>query len=417
MKDRLLLINPWIYDFSAYDFGMKPVGLLKIGALLRKEYEISFIDCLSGCARSRKESGFSKIKKEKVEKPHVLKCVSRPYFRYGISIEEFKEKLSRLKKPDAIFITSGMTYWYPGVKLAIEIIKSFFPHIPVTLGGIYATLCHEHARLHSGADRVFRGNFIDNSDEPIPLYELMDEHKVLPIMTSRGCPFRCTYCASNIFYPDFHQRDPVEVFEEIMYYRRKFGTRNFVFYDDALIFNSDSGIKSLLRIIKSHGEKFKFYTTNGIHTRFIDMELALLMKETGFTDIRISLETSRPDIQTLTGGKVNNSDVKRAVTILKEAGFEKRDIGIYILVGGPWFDLETAKEDVIFVSSLGARAILASYSLIPGTMDYEAMIEGEIIPEDLDPLWHNKAVFSELIRPGSAGEISELRRFASRINV
>ncbi len=46
-KPRLLLINPWIYDFTAYDFWSKPLGLLYIASLLRKiGYQIDYIDCM-----------------------------------------------------------------------------------------------------------------------------------------------------------------------------------------------------------------------------------------------------------------------------------------------------------------------------------------------------------------------------------
>lgn len=61
------------------------------------------------------------------------------------------------EKPDLIGITLGMTYWYPGVFKIIEITKKFFQDVPIILGGIYATLCYEHAKRYSGADIMFKG--------------------------------------------------------------------------------------------------------------------------------------------------------------------------------------------------------------------------------------------------------------------
>src|SRR4030042_3195177 len=127
MRERTLLVHPWIYDFAAHDFGIKPIGLLRIASLLRQRGDVYLVDCLAGCARSKKESGFSKLRKENIEKPGILKSIERPYFRYGISINLFKEKLSGVEEPTAIYVTSGMTYWYPGVMLAIKILKEFFP--------------------------------------------------------------------------------------------------------------------------------------------------------------------------------------------------------------------------------------------------------------------------------------------------
>jgi hypothetical protein len=47
MKKNILLVNPWIYDFAAYDFWLAPLGLLSLAAFLRKNgYDIRMIDCL-----------------------------------------------------------------------------------------------------------------------------------------------------------------------------------------------------------------------------------------------------------------------------------------------------------------------------------------------------------------------------------
>ncbi len=48
MKKNILLINPWICDFAAYDFWIKPIGLLYIAGLLRQDgYNVELIDCLN----------------------------------------------------------------------------------------------------------------------------------------------------------------------------------------------------------------------------------------------------------------------------------------------------------------------------------------------------------------------------------
>ena len=47
LKGRLLLINPWIYDFAAFNLWVEPIGLLSIASILREHgYELDFIDCL-----------------------------------------------------------------------------------------------------------------------------------------------------------------------------------------------------------------------------------------------------------------------------------------------------------------------------------------------------------------------------------
>lgn len=412
----VLLVNPWIYDFAAYDFGIKPLGLLQVASHLRKKCDVSLIDCLSGSARSKRTSGFSKFRKEKIDKPKPLKNTSRPYFRYGIPVDDFREKLLRVEKPHDIYVTSGMTYWYPGVQFAIKILKELFPETPVTLGGIYATLCFAHARRESGADRVCRGEYLDSeTDIDSPAYDLLEEKDILPVRLSKGCPNRCSYCASGILSPVFMQRDPLRVFEDIMYCRRMFKTKTFVFYDDALLYNAETGIKKLLRMIAASGEKINFHTPNGLHAKMIDEELAYLLRKTGFRDVRLSLETSDEELQEITGNKVTNRDLKRAVLLLMEAGFSGEDIGIYVLAGAPWLNIEKTKKDILFVNSMGVKAVIASYSPIPGTKDYDILAETGLIEEGMDPLWHNKAIFAERLMPGLSEEIKKLRRFTSAI--
>lgn len=445
---RFLLVNPWIYDFAAYDYGLKPVGLLRIGQELRqKGAEIYLIDCLAGCARSIDEYGFSKIRKERIEKPEPIKQIERLYFRYGIPVPEFMEKLKEIKNPEAILVTSGMTYWYPGIELTIKLLKTYFKKVPVILGGIYPTLCYKHALLNSQADIVWKGDYLPkkyfSQKGFYPAYDLLLDKKILPIQLTRGCPFRCSYCASRKLNPKFEMKDPVNLFEEVMYYQREFGTHSFVFYDDALTCNSSQGLKKFLRLIIASGKKltplevsvkdeaarpfmekaglsltgFTFHTPNGLHARFIDEELAELLKKANFKDLRLSLETSDSNLQEWTGGKVTNDDLKRAIRNLKEAGFNKSDLGVYLLVGANWLALERTKEDIMFINSLGAKAILASYSPIPGTKDYQALVKKGIIKKDLEPLWHNKTIFPELLAPFNIQKIRELRRFTSKLNL
>ncbi len=166
---RILLINPWVYDFAAYDEWMKPLGLLYIGAFLEKfGYCVSFINCMDRHhpllerkfgkrASVNRKYNCGKFFGEVVEKPESLKNVPRKYKRYGITPDIFEEEIRKIEPPDIIGVSSGMTYWYPGVFEAVKKVKLLFPGIPVILGGIYASLCAQHAKKFSGADYVIEG--------------------------------------------------------------------------------------------------------------------------------------------------------------------------------------------------------------------------------------------------------------------
>ena len=221
-EKNILLINPWIYDFAAYDFWIKPLGLLYLASLFRKNgYHIHFIDCLNArhsqlrCNAGAKPikrdiTGHGKFPQERIPKPQSLREIKRNYKRYGITPAVFTDELKSSVTPDLILVTSVMTYWYPGVFEVIRITKQTFPDIPIVLGGIYATLCPEHA-LRSGADitiagagekhipfllRDFFGDdpvYVPDPDDldsmPYPALDLLPLKDQFPILTSRGCPY------------------------------------------------------------------------------------------------------------------------------------------------------------------------------------------------------------------------------------
>jgi len=161
---HILLINPWIHDFAAYDFWAKPMGLLTIAAILKHHnISVSYIDCLDRFHPKAPKTdpsardGRGPYLKTRLPKPAGLDDVPRYYSRYGIKPQWFREDLLKQRQPDLVLITSLMTYWYPGVRETIETIRSIFQQTPIVLGGIYARLCHDHAKTNSGADHVAAG--------------------------------------------------------------------------------------------------------------------------------------------------------------------------------------------------------------------------------------------------------------------
>jgi hypothetical protein len=85
-------------------------------------------------------------------------------------------------------------------------------------------------------------------------------------------------------------------------------------------------------------------------------------------------------------------------------------------MGASYIDMEKTMDDILFINSLGAKAVLASYSPIPGTLDYKVLVKNKIIKENMDPLWHNKTIFSELLMPSYIKKAREIRRFTSNLN-
>jgi len=440
MKKNILLINPWIYDFTAYDFWLKPLGLLYIASILRNHTgcRLHFIDCLDRFhplldnKPKSKADGRGHFPKQEVRKPDVLKSVPRRYSRYGIPQRLFLHELDRAPVPDLVLITCTMTYWYPGVQAVVELIRKKFGSVPIVLGGIYATLAPEHARRFSGADLVISGpaenkilpaakeilgdrsvwkaQFRSFRDLPRPAYDLLPAKGWLPLLTSRGCPFRCTFCASPLLYHRFEQCDPSDAAAEIGRLLHEFGTRHFSFYDDALLLNKDSHIVPILEEVVRRGWPVSFHTPNGLHVREIDQDLAFLMKRAGFRSLYLSQESTDEAVIRESCPKVAEGDLEKAVVYLEKAGYRRGELNVYLIAGLPNQDIAGIEESIRYVRRLGATVRMAYFSPIPGTPVWQGLVDKGVLKRDADPLLYNKLTFPYLWGDFSARNFESLRK-------
>jgi hypothetical protein len=435
---KALLINPWVYDFACYDLFNKPLGLLEIAALLKdNNVEVEFIDSmdrfhpdltqfLGAKAVKFQKTPCGNYYSEEARKPAIFKDIPRKYKRHGMPEALFRELLRRASRPDIIIVTSGMTYWYEGVFEAIHIVKEIFPHAPVILGGIYATLCHGHAVKNSGADSVFKGTSIKGAAKLIseasgwnldaaghypPAYELYPELKYITLRTSNGCPYRCSYCAWHLLDPVFHQDDPEDVLSGIEGYRNSPGVKRFAFYDEALFYNAEGHIIPILKGILKRGIQADFYTPNGLHARFVTEELAGLLKKCNFIEPRLGFESSDISRQRSTGGKVDNEALAAAIMRLKSAGYSKHEIGVNILIGLPDQRYDEVEKSLKFVNSFGVKIHLEEYSPVPGTAYYKKAA----LKANADPLIQNNSVFP-LYDPECFAEFKELKDLNQKLN-
>lgn len=447
MRLKILLVNPWIVDFTAYNLWMKPLGIFYIASVLKKldSTGLYFINCLDESHpsipekfRKKRADGTSKFYSVEIEKPHFLRNIPKKLKIFGIPVKAFDEELERIGKVDAVFITSYMTYWYLGVQIVVERIRKKVGSVPVVLGGIYPTLLPEHAKKESGADIIVRGegenhvrkileeifsikiefeNFNDINSYPFPLFSLLRDKESLPFLTSRGCPFRCSYCASHLVSGKFKERSPENCIDELTFIKNNFDTKHIAFYDDALLLNPEKRIKPLLQKIIEKSLNFQFHTPNGLYINAIDEELAILMKRANFKTIRLSLESV--NIAFLKGTKSEHKigNLKEVAGYFRNAGYKVSDIEVYILVGLPFQEMEEVEESIRYAGDCGVRVRLAYFSPVPGTEDWKKMVEKGLLKEDSDPLLQNKILFPFLWSKITPEKLEYLKKVQREINL
>lgn len=448
----VLLVNPWVTDFALYDLWSKPLGLLFLASLLRENgIRVEIIDCMERIPHEIVKSytgyipskdgfyGTGKFPKKPVEIPTAYGNFPRRYFRYGIPDELFLEKMGNISDiPDIIWVTSIMTYWYPGVVETIKKLKSVWPHVPIWLGGTYARLCRDHAVLYSGANRVITSTaevlpelleealnvrllnshrWKDFALFPSPSWDLLPPIPYIVLLVGVGCPFRCAYCASSILYPKFFVRPPHVIYEEILNGVDR-GIRDFAFYDDALLVTSWHSVKEVLKRVVTDGINIRFHTPNALHVRaFLSSdekpeEILLLLKASGFTTIRLGFETAHRKHQKQWGGKIYCREFEEAVKRLFEFGWETKDVGAYILCGVPWQTLQEVRDSIDFVASLGVLPFLSEYSPIPGTHLWNIACSSSPFNIQNEPLYHNNSFFACRTSRLSYEEMISLKNYA-----
>ena len=436
---HVLLINPWVDDFAAYDFWAKPLGLLTIAGILRMHgYGVTYIDCLDRFhpeltyTTRRGRFGRGPYLKRRIAKPEKLHDVPRNFSRYGIPEELVLTAIKDSPRPEAVLVASLMTYWYPGVFALIKIVREIMPGVPVLLGGIYATLCHEHAIKHSGADEVLSGKsgativevvdrlvgfaggrrFLpdDLDTYPYPAFDLQHAIPYVPILTGRGCPYRCAYCASAFLSGQLKRRSPEHVVKEIAYWHEKYRVTDFAFYDDALLIDAGRHIMPILEGVVRLGIGVRFHTPNALHINPLSREAARMLFRAGFKTIRLGLETAFFEGRGAMDCKVGPDEFERAVCHLKEAGFTGEAIGAYLLFGLPEQDLGELEASINMVKAWDVKPILAQYSPLPHTALWEAAVNASRYDLASDPIFHNNSIFPCQKEPFSWKKISYFKK-------
>ncbi len=405
MKPKILLINPPIYDFAAYDFWLKPYGLLSIAGYLRGKADFKLFDYLDRLhpfvtkqkALKSDQCGRGRFYREIIPNPPCLQHITRYFRRFGLPRRTFADFLSEQQPFDFVFIQTMMTYWYLGVQEVIENIRRFQPEARIILGGNYITLCCSHAQ-NLGADFLVEGNnlqplweylnIIPDLNQPA-LWEAYEKLNVGVLKLSDGCPFSCTYCSVPKVYGEFKPRPLKHSLDELELLVKR-GVKNIAFYDDALLFNAEKVFIPFLNEVPKRDIKVNFHTPNALNARFITKELAELMVKAGFKTFYLGFESASKEWQKKTGSKVSSDELTTAVEHLKTAGAEPPNITAYQILGHPKIDIQQLEQSMYFVNNLGIRGMLADFSPIPDTADGEYCRKYVNMDE---PLFHNKTAF------------------------
>lgn len=203
---------------------------------------------------------------------------------------------------------------------------------------------------------------IDNLDElPIPAYDLfhMNRYPIHRIVTSRGCPYKCSFCnSSSIWQYRWRARSAQNLVAEIEYLLNNYKNKTFCFSDNT--FNLDlSRVDEFCNIIIRH--EIRFLWSTPVRVDKITQELANKMKRSGCYNVGIGIESANNRILASMGKQITIEEISKGIEIFKNAGIEV--LGQFV-IGSPGDTLETVKESLDYAKTSSLDFVMF-YSVLP----------------------------------------------------
>ncbi|MEE2751900.1 MAG: radical SAM protein [Myxococcota bacterium] len=356
----------------------------------------------------------------------------------GLSVEAIVNRLG--PETQVVGITHMFLHEWPLVKTICESVRSRFPKATIVLGGENASafwpwvfqLCSavDHVVLNEGEDTIVelmerlssgqsvegmsglvwrngehgqagerRDRIVDLDNMARPAWHLFpidnymnhaDNHGVhrgraMPILATRGCPYRCTFCSSpDMWTTRYVTRDPEEVVDEIETYVEEYGVQNLNFCDLTAILKR-KWILAFCEALESRGLNVTWQLPSGTRSEVLDREVLERMYATGARNVTYNPETGSPRMLEIFKKRVK---LDRMMESLKEAN----DIGMVTrtcyIVGHPKERrrdlLDTAKQLVATARAGVDDASVMVFGPFPGSEDFEELIHDEQLQIDDD---------------------------------
>jgi len=375
-----------------------------------------------------------------------------------MDLKRFREEIKRIG-PDIVGITA-MTPMIKFAGKAAEIIKEVRKEVIVVLGGPHISVLPEETLrtypidygvvgegeytflelvncLEKNEDVkeiknivflkdnqfIFTGSgkVIDDLDAlPFPARELfpnlkfyksaIGNYKRLPVgtmMSSRGCPFNCTYCDKSIFGRGIRLRSAKNVVDEMEQLHTKFGVNEIIFFDDIFTMNKKRVYDICEEIRK---RKLDISWNCEAHVRTIELDLLRKMKKAGCWQISYGVESGNQKILDNIKKGIKLQEIEDAVRLTKKAGILARG---YFILGLPGETKESIQDTINFAKKLKLNNALFSMLVpFPGTELYNDIKNfGKITQVD----WSNfRMTTTEPIFVPDALTKEELKRFSKK---
>lgn len=202
-----------------------------------------------------------------------------------------------------------------------------------------------------------------------PATDHIDGARSFSIMTSRGCPYRCTFCSQSIMPIKWRARSPENVLEEWRHLVRDLGALEIGVLDDSANIRVDRLTKLSDMLITEQLNHVPWIFVNGIRANLASYELMSKLKQAGLKRTAFGVETGDEEMMASIDKRVDHATIREAFKNAKAAGLET--IGFFI-IGLPGDTRESMQRTIDFACELDP--LIANFSMMtpyPGTKVYE----------------------------------------------
>ena len=237
-----------------------------------------------------------------------------------------------------------------------------------------------------GTEKLERNTKLDSDNIPFPARHLLPMENYIEaqeshgysngrwtsMISSRGCPYGCTFCASR--KTRWVSRSAIDVADEIEYCIEKWNIREFHFEDDNMTIN----VKRLIEIcneIKRRKLDITWQTPNGIRASRIDEEMLRAMKESGCEHVTLAPESGSPRVLEEIIQKGKDFDLDH----LRDCGATAHKLGLkvaaYFVLGLPGETREDMEMTISYARELARVGVdevnFGLFIPLPGTPLWE----------------------------------------------
>ena len=203
------------------------------------------------------------------------------------------------------------------------------------------------------------------------------------IITSRGCPCTCTFCAiQNVWGSKYRMYPAEKVLEEISSLYHEYGARHILIMDDNFTANKKRTLEICRGIVKRN-LNLRLTAPSGIYMPSLDEEVIAAMKQAGFAEVYLGIESGNQNtLDNIIRKKLDLSKVGNIVDLCRKHGIKT---GGFFIIGFPDETVEAMKDTIEFAVNSGIDNVrLYLFQPFPGSEMYRYMTEKGYLSDDYD---------------------------------